>query len=37
MDNPLPVDREPDIRGEVCFYTFVKTELAQEEMQPGLV
>jgi hypothetical protein len=36
MDNPLPVDREPDIRGEVCF-AFVKTELAQEEMQPGLV
>lgn len=24
-----------DIRGEVCPYTFVKTRLALEEMQPG--
>ena len=36
MDNPTP-DRELDIRGEVCPYTFVKTRLALEEMQPGQV
>jgi tRNA 2-thiouridine synthesizing protein A len=30
-------DRELDIRGEVCPYTFVKTKLALEEMQPGQV
>jgi TusA-related sulfurtransferase len=28
-------DRELDIRGEVCPYTFVKTKLALEELQPG--
>ena len=37
MDNPLTFDRELDIRGEVCPYTFVKTKLALEEMQPGQV
>jgi TusA-related sulfurtransferase len=37
MDNPLTPDRELDIRGEVCPYTFVKTKLALEEMQPGQV
>ena len=31
------IDRELDIRGEVCPYTFVKTKLALEEMQPGQV
>jgi TusA-related sulfurtransferase len=31
------VDRELDIRGEVCPYTFVKTRLALEEMQAGQV
>ncbi len=36
MDNLTP-DRELDIRGEVCPYTFVKTKLALEEMQPGQV
>jgi len=36
MDNPIP-DRELDIRGEVCPYTFVKTKLALEEMTPGQV
>lgn len=36
MDNPTP-DRELDIRGEVCPYTFVKTKLALEEMTPGQV
>ena len=30
-------DRELDIRGEVCPYTFVKTRLALEEMVPGQV
>ena len=37
MDNPLTPDLELDIRGEVCPYTFVKTKLALEEMQPGQV
>jgi TusA-related sulfurtransferase len=31
------VDRELDIRGEVCPYTFVKTKLALEEMTAGQV
>lgn len=31
------VDRELDIRGEVCPYTFVKTKLALEEMAAGQV
>ena len=30
-------DRELDIRGEVCPYTFVKTRLALEDMPPGQV
>ncbi len=29
------VDRELDLRGEVCPYTFVKTTLALETMKPG--
>jgi len=37
MDDLFPFDRELDIRGEVCPYTFVKTKLALEEMQPGQV
>ena len=37
MDKTLSVDRELDIRGEVCPYTFVKTRLALEEMQTGQV
>jgi tRNA 2-thiouridine synthesizing protein A len=37
MDNPLTPDRELDIRGEMCPYTFVKTKLALEEMTPGQV
>jgi tRNA 2-thiouridine synthesizing protein A len=36
MDD-LRFDRELDIRGEVCPYTFVKTKLALEEMAPGQV
>ena len=30
-------DRTLDIRGEVCPYTYVKTRLALEEMEPGQV
>jgi TusA-related sulfurtransferase len=37
MNDFIPIDRELDIRGEVCPYTFVKTKLALEEMQPGQV
>ena len=37
MDDLFPFDRELDIRGEVCPYTFVKTKLVLEEMQPGQV
>jgi tRNA 2-thiouridine synthesizing protein A len=36
MEDPTP-DRELDIRGEVCPYTFVKTKLALEQMQLGQV
>ncbi|HLF27829.1 MAG TPA: sulfurtransferase TusA family protein [Anaerolineae bacterium] len=32
-----PVDQTLDIRGEVCPYTYVKTRLALEELQPGQV
>ena len=31
------VDQVLDIRGEVCPYTYVKTLLALEEMQPGQI
>jgi len=31
------VDQTLDIRGEVCPYTYLKTILALEEMQPGQV
>lgn len=30
-------NRELDLRGEVCPYTFVKAKLATEEMAPGQV
>jgi tRNA 2-thiouridine synthesizing protein A len=30
-------DRELNLRGEVCPYTFVKSKLALEVMQPGQV
>ncbi|MBC7263749.1 MAG: sulfurtransferase TusA family protein [Chloroflexi bacterium] len=32
-----PADRELDLRGEVCPYTFIKTKLMLEQMQPGQV
>ncbi len=31
------IDREIDLRGEVCPYTFVKSKLALEEMEVGEV
>lgn len=31
------VDRELDLRGEVCPYTFLRARLALEEMSPGQV
>lgn len=37
MKNQLDVDKEIDIKGEVCPYTFVKTKLVLETMEPGEV
>lgn len=34
---PIKVDKEIDLKGEVCPYTFVKSKLAIEEMLPGQV
>lgn len=31
------VDKELDIRGEVCPFTFVKSKLALETMEPGQI
>ena len=31
------IDKEIDLKGEVCPYTFVKSKLAIEEMAPGQV
>ncbi|WP_457622790.1 sulfurtransferase TusA family protein [Persephonella sp.] len=33
----LKVDRELDLRGEVCPFTFVKSKLIIEQMEPGQV
>jgi TusA-related sulfurtransferase len=35
--NETPIDRTLDIRGEVCPFTFAKTRLALEELQPGQI
>ena len=35
--NLVRADRETDLRGEVCPYTFVKSLLALEEMEEGQV
>ena len=35
--SPIKVDREINIKGEVCPYTFVKSFLALEELEPGQV
>lgn len=37
MTQEVKVNREIDLKGEVCPYTFVKTKLALEEMAPGQV
>jgi len=33
----VKVDRELDLRGEVCPFTFVKSKLIIEQMEPGQV
>ena len=33
----VKIDREVDLRGEVCPYTFVKTKLVLEDMEVGQV
>ena len=33
----MKINKKIDIRGEVCPYTFVKSKLAVEEMNPGEV
>lgn len=37
MTEAVKVDREIDLKGEVCPYTFVKSKLALEDMEPGQV
>ena len=37
MTEPVKVDEELDLKGEVCPYTFVKSKLALEEMKPGQI
>ncbi|MDX1763076.1 MAG: sulfurtransferase TusA family protein [bacterium] len=37
MKDDIKIDREIDITGEVCPYTFVKTKLALETLSPGEV
>ena len=37
MKNEIEIDKEINIKGEVCPYTFVKTKLALEVMEPGQV
>ena len=37
MATELAVDKELNLRGEVCPYTFVKSKLALEVMQTGQV
>lgn len=34
---PVSVDRELNIKGEVCPYTFVRSKLALEEMMPNQI
>lgn len=35
MKKEIVVNRELNLKGEVCPYTFVKSKLALEEMEPG--
>lgn len=37
MPNEVRIDKEIDIKGEVCPYTFVKTKLTLEVMKSGEV
>ena len=37
MSDAVSIDKELDIKGEVCPYTFVKTKLALETIKPGEV
>ena len=37
MSESVQVDEELNLRGEVCPYTFVKSKLALEDMEPGKV
>ena len=37
MPTEVAVDKELNLQGEVCPYTFVKSKLALEVMQPGQV
>ena len=37
MATEAEIDKELDLQGEVCPYTFVKSKLALEMMQPGQV
>lgn len=37
MSETVKFDREVDLRGEVCPYTFVKSKLVLEEMEIGQI
>ena len=37
MKNEIEIDKEINIKGEVCPYTFVKTKLTLEAMETGQV
>ena len=37
MSETIHIDRELNIKGEVCPYTFVRSKLALEEMEKGKV
>ena len=37
MSTEATIDKELNLQGEVCPYTFVKSKLALEVMQPGQV
>ncbi len=37
QETEIRIDKEIDLKGEVCPYTFVKAKLAIEEMLPGQV
>jgi tRNA 2-thiouridine synthesizing protein A len=37
MSTEVAIDKELNLQGEVCPYTFVKSKLALEVMQPGQV